>query len=88
MFELSIKSHFAASHSLRGYEGKCRNLHGHTWKTEVIIESNGLNDIGMVIDFKVLKKKLEDFLEELDHVHLNDLAYFHDVNATTENLAR
>ncbi len=88
MYELSIKSDFASAHYLRGYEGKCKTLHGHTWKVELTIESQELDTIGMVRDFALLKKQLKEFLEELDHVHLNELPYFKDVNPTTENLAK
>lgn len=88
MYELSIKGDIASAHFLRGYEGKCKNLHGHTWKIEVYIKDDQLNEIGMVADFCVLKKQLKDFLESLDHVCLNDLDYFKDVNPTTENIAR
>ena len=88
MFELSIKGDFASAHSLRGYQGKCKDLHGHTWKVEVVLKSEALNQIGMVADFAKLKKDLRAFLERIDHVHLNDLPYFKDVNPTTENLAK
>jgi len=88
MFELSIKGDIAAAHFLRGYEGKCKNLHGHTWKIEVTIISDQLDDIGMVADFTVLKKQLKEFLETIDHVCLNDLPYFKDVNPTTENITK
>ena len=88
MYELSVKSDFAASHYLRGYDGKCRDLHGHTWKVEVVLQKSKLNTIGMVVDFTVMKKKLREFLEDIDHHHLNDLPVFKKVNPTTENLAK
>jgi 6-pyruvoyltetrahydropterin/6-carboxytetrahydropterin synthase len=87
MFELSVCADFAASHMLRGYEGKCKNLHGHTWKVEVVLDGEELNDTGMLVDFALVKKQLRGFLESLDHVHLNDLPAFKDVNPTTENIA-
>jgi len=89
MYELSIKSDFAASHCLgHGYEGKCKNLHGHTWQVEIIIQSQTLDGVGMVIDFMEIKKRLKSFLEELDHTHLNDHPFFKKRNPTTENLAK
>lgn len=88
MFELSVKGDIAAAHFLRGYEGKCKDLHGHTWKIEVLITSETLDDIGMVADFAVIKKQLKGFLEGLDHVCLNDLPFFKEVNPTTENIAK
>ena len=88
MFEIIIKGDIAAAHFLRGYEGKCKNLHGHTWKIEVVLLGKRLDKIGMVADFRVLKKKLRAFLDTLDHACLNVLPYFKKVNPTTENLAK
>jgi 6-pyruvoyltetrahydropterin/6-carboxytetrahydropterin synthase len=88
MFELSVKGDIASAHFLRGYEGKCKDLHGHTWKIEVIIASDQLDAIGMVADFAVLKKQLKEFLIGIDHVCLNDLAFFKETNPTTENIAK
>ncbi len=88
IFELSIKSHIASAHFLRGYDGRCKDLHGHTWQVEVVVASDRLNEIGMVADFAVLKKKLQESLIPLDHACLNDLAYFQENNPTTENIAK
>lgn len=88
MFELSIKNHIASAHFLRGYNGPCKDLHGHTWKIEVTLLSDSLNEIGLVVDFKDVKEKLNTFLKQLDHVCLNDLEYFKDKNPSTENIAR
>ena len=88
MFELSMTGHIAAAHFLRGYDGPCKDLHGHTWKIEVVIQSEKLSDIGLVMDFKDVKRKLHDFLGPLDHVCLNDLEYFQKVNPSTENIAK
>ncbi|VAX36509.1 6-carboxy-5,6,7,8-tetrahydropterin synthase [hydrothermal vent metagenome] len=88
MFELSIRGDIAAAHFLRKYEGKCKNLHGHTWQIEVFIMGDQLDEVGMVVDFRILKKKLKVFLGTIDHICLNDLPYFQKVNPTTENLAK
>ncbi len=88
MYELAIKSDFASAHFLRDYAGKCKTLHGHTWQVEVVIVSETLDKIGMVTDFIAVKKELKHFLETIDHVNLNDLPYFKNVNPTTENLAK
>lgn len=88
MYELTIISDFAAAHNLRQYEGECENLHGHNWKVEVTVASKGLNKIGLAVDFKVLKKMLEDILEKLDHKYLNEISPFDKENPSSENLAR
>jgi len=87
MYSVSITDSFSAAHNLRGYEGKCENLHGHNWKIEVVISSEKLDKLGMVIDFKVLKKILGEIFSEIDHQYLNDISYFKEVNPTSENIA-
>jgi 6-pyruvoyltetrahydropterin/6-carboxytetrahydropterin synthase len=88
MYELSIQDHIASAHLLRGYDGPCRELHGHTWQVEVTVLATDLNPIGLVADFKDMKAKLKKFLAHLDHVNLNDLPAFQKDNPSTENLAR
>ncbi len=88
MFELSISGNISAAHFLRGYEGKCKNLHGHNWKVEVFVCSDQLDGIGIVADFGILKNKLNDVLSQMDHVCLNDLDDFKDTNPTSENIAK
>ncbi len=88
MYELTVKGEFAASHSLRDCEGKCKNLHGHTWHVDVVVAGEDLNKTGMLVDFKEIKSALNAVLEELDHSHLNDLVYFQTVNPTSENIAQ
>ena len=56
MYELSIQTSFSAAHRLRNYQGDCEALHGHNWKVQVTVQSRTLNDIGLAIDFKTLKK--------------------------------
>ncbi len=88
MFELKIRDHFASAHFLKGYQGACQHLHGHTWKVEIIVTSDVLDSVGLVADFKILKKILKEVLMPLDHVHLNELDAFKEINPSTENLAK
>lgn len=88
MFELSVCGQIASAHQLHGYDGPCRNMHGHTWKVQMRVCAQQVDDVGLVTDFKVLKAKLKDVLMPLDHVVLNDLPAFKDINPSTENLAR
>ena len=83
-----MKTEFAAAHRLRGYKGACEKLHGHNWKLDVVLQSNRLNDLGLVMDFHEVKAALKDILAEFDHSFLNDLARFKTVNPTTENIAK
>jgi len=88
MYKLNVTSHFASAHKLVGYEGLCKNLHGHNWKVRVGIECKNTDDIGMTIDFGDVKKALNDIMEVLDHSYLNDLAPFKTENPTSENIAK
>lgn len=54
----SVDIHFA--HHIRGHQGACINLHGHTWKFEVLVEASALSEHGFVIDFSHLKKRVLD----------------------------
>ncbi len=87
MFELMVEGSFDAAHQLRGYEGPCENLHGHTWKVQVFLKGAKLNKLGMVMDFKEIKSGLSQVLGRLDHKNLNDLPQFRKVNPTSENVA-
>jgi 6-pyruvoyltetrahydropterin/6-carboxytetrahydropterin synthase len=88
MFELTVSDHIASAHQLHGYDGPCKNMHGHTWKIQMVVCAQQVDDIGLVADFKVLKTKLKEVVGPLDHVVLNDLPVFKDINPSTENLAR
>jgi 6-pyruvoyltetrahydropterin/6-carboxytetrahydropterin synthase len=88
MYSIKVEGNFSSAHNLRGYKGKCEDLHGHNWKVEVLVASAKLDKIGMVMDFKFVKKSLADILERLDHKYLNKLDYFKRVNPTSENIAR
>ena len=87
MYELVVHTHFSSAHSLRGYEGNCEELHGHNWKVGVQIAAETLDNLGMVIDFKVLKQELHQIIQRLDHKHLNDIPPFDALNPSSENIA-
>ena len=88
MFELTVKAEFEAAHQINGYKGKCQRLHGHNWSVEAIVEGRELDELGMLIDFKILKAELNSVLDELDHRYLNELEIFAKKNPTAENLAQ
>lgn len=88
MYELTIESEFAAAHRLREYDGACENLHGHNWRVEVNVGGEELDNLGMLIDFRELKRILDEVLDEFDHKYLNDVPCFREANPTTENLSR
>lgn len=88
MFVLNVTDSFSAAHRLCGYKGACSNLHGHNWKVRVGIACDTLDEIGMALDYSIIKSILEEILDLLDHEYLNDLTLLEGQNPTSENLAR
>ncbi len=71
MYYLKTENHFDAAHFLKGYEGKCSNIHGHRWRVVAAVKSESLCDEGqtrgMVVDFGDLKQDLKRVCREFDH---------------------
>jgi 6-pyruvoyltetrahydropterin/6-carboxytetrahydropterin synthase len=88
MYELTVEAQFDSAHCLRGYEGPCENLHGHTYRVMIAYQGSELDHLGTLVDFKRLKKELGEVVASLDHQYLNDLPQFREQNPTAENLAR
>jgi 6-pyruvoyltetrahydropterin/6-carboxytetrahydropterin synthase len=86
-YRIKVESSFSAAHSLRGYRGKCENIHGHNWKVEVSICSDILDKTGLLIDFKKAKAILKKILSVLDHTQINKIPYFKKHNPTSELVA-
>ena len=87
-YTLKVVTDFASAHTLREYPGACSRMHGHNWKVEAEVETNQLNDIGMAIDFKEIKREVRDIAAQLDHYYLNDMEPFTKINPTAENIAQ
>ena len=88
IFEVYIETHFSAAHALRGYPGDCARLHGHNWIIQVYVRCRELDDIGIGIDFRVIKENVKDVLQGLDHFNMNELPAFQEDNPTSENIAK
>ena len=87
MFELDVIREFSSAHCLKGYCGNCSEKHGHNWSVQVFIRSEKLDEIGIAVDFKALKRELDALLLTLDHKDLNTVPPFDRLNPTSENLA-
>lgn len=88
-WRLRVSSDFSSSHQLRHYEGKCENMHGHNFTVEVEVAGDTLDPkLGILMDFKELRRLLKVVTDELDHRHLNDLPAFADQNPSSELLAQ
>lgn len=88
MFELMVEDTFDAAHCLRGYEGACDRLHGHTYRVQCVVRLTELDSRGIGVDFRDMKTALAEALTVLDHQFLNDLPLFQVENPSAENLAK
>jgi 6-pyruvoyltetrahydropterin/6-carboxytetrahydropterin synthase len=88
MFQVSVEETFSSGHALRGYRGKCENVHGHNYRVQVTLTGPQLDRIGLLVDFTELKRVVRGIIAVLDHQFLNDLDAFKIVNPSAENLAK
>jgi len=88
MYELTKEFKFEASHVLPWTEGKCKQLHGHSWRGWLILKGSILKrhgpETGMLVDFGRAAALLAPVIADLDHHHLNDIM----PEPTSENVAR
>jgi 6-pyruvoyltetrahydropterin/6-carboxytetrahydropterin synthase len=88
MYEVSVDETFAAAHNLRGYKGKCEDLHGHNYKVRVTLAGKEVDSVGLLYDFVHLKQTIQAVIRSLDHKYLNELPPFDVLNPSAENIAR
>lgn len=87
MYELKVLTRFAAAHQLKEVTEKCENLHGHNWKVEFCVAGKELTS-GVLVDFGVVKNRLNEIIDSLDHRFLNELPAFSDANPSSEQIAK
>ena len=64
---------FEMAHALKGYDGPCKNIHGHSYELFVTVKGTPINvstssSNGMVIDFRLLKNIVrENIIDDYDH---------------------
>jgi len=103
MYRISKSVAFCYGHRLLNYDGKCRHLHGHNARAVITLESESLDDRGMVEDFTDVKTVVKEWLDnEIDHTLLlheqdpilpilksaGERVRVMDANPTAENIAR
>ena len=59
-FEVMIERNFSSAHQLRGYKGKCENLHGHNYRIEIYARGRELDNVGLLVDFVELKAAADE----------------------------
>ena len=71
MYQVSKSVSFCYGHRLLNYKGKCQHLHGHNARAVITLESDVLDERGMVEDFSEVKRLVWSWLdEEIDHTLL------------------
>jgi 6-pyruvoyltetrahydropterin/6-carboxytetrahydropterin synthase len=103
MYSVTKEVHFCYGHRLLGHEGKCRHLHGHNARAMIRLESESLDRLGLVMDFKEIGDYVKSWLDsEIDHNMLlckedpivpllrgaGERVYVMDANPSAENIAR
>ncbi|MDH5518394.1 MAG: 6-carboxytetrahydropterin synthase QueD [Gammaproteobacteria bacterium] len=86
-YTLKVITEFASAHTLRDYPGACSRMHGHNWKVELEAIATKLDEVGMGVDFKEMKRIAREVGDRLDHRYLNELEPFTEINPTAENIA-
>jgi len=77
---------FETAHQLTdSYSKECQNIHGHSYKAEVIFEGEIQEETGMIVDFKILNEALKPVLNKYDHKFFTKETY--GKNPTAENMA-
>ncbi len=66
MYSIKVEQYFDSAHFLSNYIGKCRNIHGHSWKVAIEVRSENLSH-GMIVDFNDLKKEVKYLIDYFDH---------------------
>ena len=74
MYYLQSEASFDAAHFLKGYQGKCSNIHGHRWRIVATVRGEALqengSEKGMLTDFGNLKADLKSLADQFDHALL------------------
>jgi 6-pyruvoyltetrahydropterin/6-carboxytetrahydropterin synthase len=103
MYRVTREIEFCYGHRLLNYQGKCRHLHGHNGRALVTLQGSELDAAGMLVDFAVMKQKVQRWIDEnLDHNMLlcasdplleilrerGERVFVMEANPTAENIAR
>lgn len=59
-----IEVSFDAGHRLLAYPGKCAAPHGHTYRAEVLLGATCLDDLGLVVDFAIVKSRVKTWIDQ------------------------
>jgi len=63
-YSVCVRATWCAAHRLLNYKGSCNYIHGHNYVLEIIVDSSNLDSLDMVIDFKIIKNTVKDWLDK------------------------
>jgi 6-pyruvoyltetrahydropterin/6-carboxytetrahydropterin synthase len=87
-YEIFHETMVSAAHRLLLTTGDAERMHGHNWRIRAHLRASRLDERGMVLDFYDLERVLRGIVQPFEHVVLNDVPPFDDINPTAENFAR
>jgi len=87
-YRVTVEARFEAAHFLIHYRGQPEPLHGHSYRVEVVLESEGLDADDLAVDFLAAKDLVRRIAAELDYRNVNDHPAFAGRNTSAENIAR
>ncbi len=86
MFELSVEREFCAAHAIT-INGAREPTHGHNWKLQVVVGGESLVRDGLLCDFHLIERNLDEIIRPYHHNDLNATPPFDRLNPTAEHVA-
>jgi 6-pyruvoyltetrahydropterin/6-carboxytetrahydropterin synthase len=87
VYTVRVVVRFEAAHHLTSYKGAPEPVHGHSWKVEALLATDGLDGEGMAFDFVEVQAALRQLAARFDHRHINTVPPFDLLSPTTERIA-
>ncbi len=88
MYEIGVIAQFEAAHRLKGDFGPATRMHGHTYRLEVIVRGQHLQEDGTLFDITALQHAVQGITADLNYRDLNEVSGLEEVNTTAEHMAR
>ncbi len=86
-YRTAVRAEYDVALHIPGHSGRSGRVHGHRYVVEAVLEADGLDAQGFVIDFDAIQPKLAAIAAELDHRVLNDLEPFREGSPSAERQA-
>jgi 6-pyruvoyltetrahydropterin/6-carboxytetrahydropterin synthase len=87
MYEIGVTDQFQAAHQLRGDFGPATRTHGHTYRLEVVVRGDALNEDNVLYDIGRLRAAVGELARSLDYQDLDELPGLSGTNTTAEGVA-